>query len=52
MSVFIRLIIVKIRMKMRNRSNGHDISSISSPRSRHIINISMMSRYDDDPYMY
>ena len=49
MSVFIRLIIVKMRMKMKNRSHGHNISS---PRSRHIINISMMSRYDDDPYMY
>ena len=36
-------------MKMKNRSHGHDINS---PRSRHIINISMMSRYDDDAYMY
>ena len=36
-------------MKMKNRSHGHDINS---PRSRHIINISIMSRYDDDAYMY
>ena len=36
-------------MKMKNRSHGYDIDS---PRSRHIINISMMSRYDDDAYMY
>ena len=36
-------------MKMKNRSHGH---YINSPRSGHIINISMMSRYDDDAYMY
>ena len=34
---------------MKNRSHRHDINS---PRSRHIINISMMYRYDDDAYMY
>ena len=32
-------------MEMKNRSHEHDIDS---PRSRHIINISMMSQYDDD----
>ena len=36
-------------MKMNNRSHGHDIDS---PRSRYIINITMMSQYDDDAYMY
>ena len=36
-------------MKVKNISHEHDINS---PRSRHIINISMMSRYDDDAYMY
>ena len=35
-------------MKMKNRSHGHDINS---PRSRQIVNISMMFRYDD-AYMY
>ena len=44
MPVFIRLIIVKMMTEMKNRSNGHEINS---PRSRHIINISMMSWYDD-----
>ena len=46
--VFIRLIIVKMMMKMKNISHGHNINS---PRSRHIVNVSMMSRYDD-AYMY
>ena len=45
MSVFIRLIIVKMMMKMKNRSHGHDIDS---PRSRHVINLSIMSWHDDD----
>ena len=36
-------------MKMKNRSRGNDIDS---PRSRRIINESMMSRYDDDACMY
>ena len=36
-------------MKMKNRSHGH---VINSHRFRHKINISMMSRYDDDAYMY
>ena len=35
-------------MKMKNRSHGHDINS---PRSRHIVNISMMFWYGDT-YMY
>ena len=48
-SVFIRFIIVKMMMKMKIRSYGH---YINSPRSGHIINISMMSRYDDDAYVY
>ena len=34
---------------MKNRSHGQDINS---RRSRHVINISMMSRYDEDAYMY
>ena len=35
-------------MKMKNRSHGHDINS---PRSRRVINTSIMSRCDDDAYM-
>ena len=48
MSVFIRLVIVKMMMKMKNRSHGHDINS---PSSGHTVNTSMMSQYDDT-YMY
>ena len=35
-------------MEMKNRSHGH---SIDSPKSRHVINISIMSRYEDT-YIY
>ena len=49
MSVFIRFITVKMMMKMKNRSHGHDIGS---PRSRYVVNISMMSRYDDANMYY
>ena len=49
MSVFVRLIIVKMMVKMKNGSHEHNINS---PRSRHIINISILSWYDDDAYMY
>ena len=36
----------QMMIKMKNRPHGHDIDS---PKSRHIIiNISMISRYDDD----
>ena len=48
MSVFIRLIIVKRMMKMKNRSHGHDIDS---PRLRHVINVSILSSHDDDAYI-
>ena len=48
MSVFMRLIIVKRMMKMKNRSHGHDIDS---PRSRHVINVSILSSHDDDAYI-
>ena len=36
-------------MKMKNRSHGRDIGS---PRSRYVVNISMMSRYDDANMYY
>ena len=36
-------------MKMKNRSHGRDIDS---PRSRYVVNISMMSRYDDANMYY
>ena len=48
MSVFIRLIIVKRMMKMKNRSHGHDIDS---PRSRHVTNVSILRSHDDDAYI-
>ena len=34
---------------MKNRSHGRDIGS---PRSRYVVNISMMSRYDDANMYY
>ena len=34
---------------MKNRSHGRDIDS---PRSRYVVNISMMSRYDDANMYY
>ena len=40
----IRLIIVKMRNEMKNRSYRHDINS---PKSRHVVNIT-----NDDAYMY
>ena len=50
MSVFIRLTIEKMMIKMKNRSHGPDVNS---PRSRHKVNISMVSWYDNgDAYMY
>ena len=36
-------------MKMKNRSHGREIDS---PRSRYVVNISMMSHYDDANMYY